>query len=172
MNLDENLDQQYLISNNQLPVILLGNKRDLEHTRQVQITEVEKFAFHNQILYYEVSAAESFIGVGLAFQNLIRQTINNNAFCNLNKEDSLRSSSLKQPYDYLDNRHLIDFSTDYLKSNCCASSCSSDTSLKCTNSDKFQLNRRKSTITVKSVFGNLFSSKSSRQKKKRPSLSI
>lgn len=42
-NDEENLDiPQCPTGNSQLPVILLGNKRDLEHTRQVQISEVSQ----------------------------------------------------------------------------------------------------------------------------------
>ena len=81
---------------------------------------------------------------------------NLNSFCNLKqKEDSLR---------------LRSSISDYLKSNHCeTSSSASDTSLKC--NDKFQLNNRRKSMTVKSMFGNLLFG-SSRQKKKRPSLSI
>lgn len=102
--------------------------------------------------------------------------------CGLSKEDSLRLS-IKPAYccGYLENRHLISdgySASDYLKANfkanSCGSSSSSDASLKC--SDKYQLtgqlNGRRKSMTVKSMFGNLFGSKSSRQKKKRPSLSI
>lgn len=106
-----------------------------------------------------------------------------NAFqCTLSKEDSLRLS-FKPAYccGYLENRHLISDSystSDYrkasFKANSCGSSSSSDASLK--GSDKYQLNSRRKSMTVKSMFGNLtgnlFGSKSSRQKKKRPSLSI
>lgn len=124
------------------------------------------------------------MGVQLAFQSLIKEakslisesrSSQQVAFCNLSK-DSLRLSVKPYCCGYYDeNRHLIDcYSTDnYFKSNSCGSSCSSDASLKCDKlADKYQLNSRRKSITVKSMFGIMFGSKSARQKKKRPSLSI
>ncbi|RWS23913.1 ras-related and estrogen-regulated growth inhibitor-like protein [Leptotrombidium deliense] len=56
------------------PVILLGNKRDLEHGRQVQVDDGQELSLKWQCQFYEVSAAESYIGVSLAFQSLIRES--------------------------------------------------------------------------------------------------
>jgi len=56
------------------PVILLGNKRDLEHARQVPVDEGQETSLQWQCQFYEVSAAESFVGVSLAFQGLIRES--------------------------------------------------------------------------------------------------
>lgn len=55
------------------PIILLGNKRDLEHARQVPVDDGQETSLKWQCQFYEVSAAESFIGVSLAFQGLIRE---------------------------------------------------------------------------------------------------
>ncbi|RWS12437.1 ras-related and estrogen-regulated growth inhibitor-like protein [Dinothrombium tinctorium] len=55
------------------PIILLGNKRDLEHGRQVQVDEGQELSLRWQCQFYEVSAAESYVGVSLAFQSLIRE---------------------------------------------------------------------------------------------------
>ncbi|XP_015791251.1 ras-related and estrogen-regulated growth inhibitor-like protein isoform X1 [Tetranychus urticae] len=56
-----------------LPIILLGNKRDLEHNREVAVDDGQELSLLWQCQFYEVSAAESYIGVSLAFQSLIRE---------------------------------------------------------------------------------------------------
>ncbi|XP_074594628.1 ras-related and estrogen-regulated growth inhibitor-like protein [Brevipalpus obovatus] len=55
------------------PIILLGNKRDLEHIREVAVDDGQEMSLLWQCQFYEVSAAESYIGVSLAFQSLIRE---------------------------------------------------------------------------------------------------
>ncbi|XP_076348882.1 ras-related and estrogen-regulated growth inhibitor-like protein [Tachypleus tridentatus] len=55
------------------PVILLGNKRDLEHVRQVGVDDGHEMSLQFQCQFYEVSAAENYVGVSLAFQSLIRE---------------------------------------------------------------------------------------------------
>lgn len=57
-----------------VPVILLGNKRDLLHRREVSLAEGRKVAEHFGSQFYEISAAESFMGVSLAFESLLRET--------------------------------------------------------------------------------------------------
>ncbi|CAN7995214.1 unnamed protein product, partial [Ixodes hexagonus] len=56
------------------PMILLGNKRDLEHCRQVGVDDGHEASLHFHCQFYEVSAAENYVGVSLAFQSLIRET--------------------------------------------------------------------------------------------------
>ena len=55
------------------PVLLLGNKRDLEHARQIQVEDGQETSLRWSCQFYEVSVAESSIGVTLAFQSLIRE---------------------------------------------------------------------------------------------------
>ncbi|CAG2114517.1 unnamed protein product [Medioppia subpectinata] len=56
------------------PIMLLGNKRDLaEHSRQVEVNDGQEMCLQYQCQFYEISAAESSVGVCLAFQSLIRQ---------------------------------------------------------------------------------------------------
>ncbi|XP_054160179.1 ras-related and estrogen-regulated growth inhibitor-like [Oppia nitens] len=56
------------------PILLLGNKTDLaEHSRQVEVTEGQEMCVQYQCQFFEVSAADSCIGVSLAFQSLIKQ---------------------------------------------------------------------------------------------------
>lgn len=55
------------------PVLLLGNKRDLDHARQVQTEDGQETSLRWSCQFYEVSVAESSVGVTLAFQSLIRE---------------------------------------------------------------------------------------------------
>ena len=55
------------------PLILLGNKKDLEHTRQVKTEAGQEVSLFWQCLFYEVSAAENYAEVCLAFQSLIKE---------------------------------------------------------------------------------------------------
>ncbi|XP_042903538.1 ras-related and estrogen-regulated growth inhibitor-like protein [Parasteatoda tepidariorum] len=55
------------------PAILLGNKRDLERGRQVAVDDGHEASLQYRCQFYEVSAAENFVGVSLAFQSLIRE---------------------------------------------------------------------------------------------------
>lgn len=57
-----------------VPLILLANKRDLEHTRKITVEEGQALSLQHGCQFYEVSAAESYIGVTLAFQSLLRET--------------------------------------------------------------------------------------------------
>ncbi|XP_046667636.1 ras-related and estrogen-regulated growth inhibitor-like [Homalodisca vitripennis] len=53
--------------------LLLGNKRDLDHSRAVCVDAGQELSLRYSCQYYEVSAAESFAGVSLAFQSLLRE---------------------------------------------------------------------------------------------------
>ncbi|XP_042212639.1 ras-related and estrogen-regulated growth inhibitor-like [Homarus americanus] len=57
-----------------VPVILLANKRDLDPGRQVSVEEGQALSLQQGCQFYEVSAAESHVGVTLAFQALLRET--------------------------------------------------------------------------------------------------
>ncbi|ESP01069.1 hypothetical protein LOTGIDRAFT_151492 [Lottia gigantea] len=55
------------------PILLLGNMVDLEHRRTVGVEDGHKLALENGCLYYEVSAADSYISIAIAFKALIRE---------------------------------------------------------------------------------------------------
>jgi len=55
------------------PILLLGNKRDLEHARQVTAEEGQQISLQYQCQFHEVSVAESSVGVTLSIQNLIKE---------------------------------------------------------------------------------------------------
>ncbi|KAK7108728.1 ras-related and estrogen-regulated growth inhibitor-like protein [Littorina saxatilis] len=56
-----------------LPVLLLGNMRDLEHRREVGVEEGHELALEHGCQYYEVSAADSALSVSVAFQAFLRE---------------------------------------------------------------------------------------------------
>ncbi|XP_013785049.1 ras-related and estrogen-regulated growth inhibitor-like isoform X1 [Limulus polyphemus] len=56
-----------------VPIVLVGNKKDLEHCRQVSYEDGSELASQYGCKFYEVSAADSFVEVSTAFQNLIRE---------------------------------------------------------------------------------------------------
>ncbi|XP_021936539.1 ras-related and estrogen-regulated growth inhibitor-like isoform X3 [Zootermopsis nevadensis] len=53
--------------------LLLGNKRDLDHSRQICVDDGQELSLQYGCQFYEVSAAENFAGVSLAFQSLLRE---------------------------------------------------------------------------------------------------
>ncbi|CRL08151.1 CLUMA_CG021017, isoform A [Clunio marinus] len=54
-------------------VLLLGNKNDLEHSREVAIKEGERLSYTYNCQFYETSAAESWLGVQLSFHYLFKE---------------------------------------------------------------------------------------------------
>ncbi|KPI94735.1 Ras-related and estrogen-regulated growth inhibitor-like protein [Papilio xuthus] len=54
-------------------ITLLGNKRDLEHAREVHAEEGQELSLRFGCQFYEVSAAESCAGAALAFHALLRE---------------------------------------------------------------------------------------------------
>uniref|UniRef100_A0A8D8J4P2 small monomeric GTPase n=3 Tax=Culicinae TaxID=43817 RepID=A0A8D8J4P2_CULPI len=54
-------------------ILLLGNKSDLDHAREISVNDGQELSFRYSCQFYEVSAAENFAGVSLAFQSLIRE---------------------------------------------------------------------------------------------------
>ncbi|KAL5232662.1 ras-related and estrogen-regulated growth inhibitor-like [Rhopalosiphum maidis] len=74
-------EAQYLLdelSKHKLPsyfaTLLLGNKRDLDHSRIVAVDAGQELSLRFGCQFYEVSAAENFAGVSLAFHSLLRET--------------------------------------------------------------------------------------------------
>ncbi|XP_062611168.1 ras-related and estrogen-regulated growth inhibitor-like protein [Saccostrea cucullata] len=60
-------------SNSYIPVLLLGNKTDLEHRRAVGVEDGHQVAIEYNCQYYEVSAAENYVTINIAFQALLRE---------------------------------------------------------------------------------------------------
>ncbi|XP_064488913.1 ras-related and estrogen-regulated growth inhibitor-like protein isoform X1 [Ornithodoros turicata] len=56
-----------------VPILLLGNKLDLEHCRQVSVEEAQELCTQYSCQFYEVSAADNCDGVELAFHNFLRE---------------------------------------------------------------------------------------------------
>ncbi|KAK9879354.1 hypothetical protein WA026_004203 [Henosepilachna vigintioctopunctata] len=54
--------------------LLLGNKKDLDHCREVCVDDGHELSLKYSCQFYEVSAAENFAGVSLAFQSLLRES--------------------------------------------------------------------------------------------------
>lgn len=55
------------------PIILLGNKKDLDHLRAINVDDAQQVALEYGCHFYEVSAAESYVGVNLAFYTALRE---------------------------------------------------------------------------------------------------
>lgn len=173
----------------QVPLLLLGNKRDLEHVRQVMVEDGQELALRLRCQFYEVSAADSCVGVRLAFQALIRETrswlfheaavaqstsssvsmaINSPIVDQTNVDgNSTAGQTLNRLYSRQQghNHHIGNSS---VSSNCQSieTTCSVKAPLQLTS-------RRKvgSAMSVSKMIGIVFGSKTARQKK-RPSLSI
>ncbi|XP_077529355.1 ras-related and estrogen-regulated growth inhibitor-like protein [Haemaphysalis longicornis] len=58
-----------------LPTILVANKRDLANVRQVNVDDGRQLSVSVQCQFYEVSAADSYAGVRMAFQSILREVL-------------------------------------------------------------------------------------------------
>ncbi|XP_048829506.1 ras-like protein family member 12 isoform X2 [Brienomyrus brachyistius] len=56
-----------------LPVLLLGNKLDMERYRQVSESDGRTLASHYDCLFYEVSACQDFVSVQRVFHEAVRE---------------------------------------------------------------------------------------------------
>jgi len=65
--------QVELNKSNQIPILMVGNKSDLQHLRRISVEEASKAAEHIGLCHYvETSAAESFEAVDSVFRQLFR----------------------------------------------------------------------------------------------------
>ena len=55
-----------------VPVLLMGNKEDLDHRREVGVDEGHEMALELSCQFYEVSAADAYMPINIAFQALLR----------------------------------------------------------------------------------------------------
>lgn len=53
------------------PIIIVGNKRDLQHQRAVSSEEGRLFAMSSECGFFEISAAETYHGVLLVFHEIL-----------------------------------------------------------------------------------------------------
>lgn len=65
--------QKVLHLRSQMPTILLGNKADLEHLRQVEETEGRTVAIQNNCQFFEVSVAENSSTIYSAFDTILNE---------------------------------------------------------------------------------------------------
>ena len=55
-----------------VPVLLVANKEDLDHRREISVVEGHEMALEFSCQFYEVSAADAFMPINIAFQALLR----------------------------------------------------------------------------------------------------
>ena len=110
-----------IVSNEYYPILLIGNKRDLEKERIIKYEEAEKYAIHNKLLYIEMSKNDDIIRLNMTFETYFYKilTLNNeksscyinytNVFDNKdeNKLKKSNNSNLIQSKS-LDNIELLD----------------------------------------------------------------
>lgn len=58
-------------SRDKVPIVIVGNKRDLHHRRTVLTEEARTLALNMDCLFYEVSAAENYHSVVSVFNGLV-----------------------------------------------------------------------------------------------------
>ncbi|XP_077494639.1 ras-related and estrogen-regulated growth inhibitor-like protein [Amblyomma americanum] len=58
-----------------LPTVLVANKRDLSHVRQVEVDDGRQLSTRLQCKFQEVSAADSYSGIRVAFQGILREVL-------------------------------------------------------------------------------------------------
>ena len=68
-----------IISNKYYPILLIGNKRDLEKERIIKYEEAEKYAIYNKLLYIEMSKKDDLIRLNMTFDTYFYKilTLNN-----------------------------------------------------------------------------------------------
>ena len=75
-------------------VILLGNKTDLEYRRQVSLEEAKNFSNLNHYIFKEISCLKN-DNIFDLFEELIGLTINNNCFTFKGKENKTKNKETK-----------------------------------------------------------------------------
>ena len=112
-----------IISNEYYPILLIGNKRDLEKERVIKYEEAEKYAIHNKLLYIEMSINDDLIRLNMTLYTYFYKilTLNNNnepSSCYINysnvfdNKDEYKikktNNSKLVPSKSLDNIELLD----------------------------------------------------------------
>ena len=111
-----------IISNKYYPILLIGNKRDLEKERIIKYEEAEKYATHNKLLYIEMSKNDDSIRLNMILDTYFYKilTLNNSSnepsscyitYSNIfeNKDENEKKSVTKLVSSKsLDNIELLD----------------------------------------------------------------
>lgn len=68
-----------IASNKYYPILLIGNKRDLESNRIIKYEEAERFAIYNKLLYIEMSKNDDIIRLNMTLETYFYKilTLNN-----------------------------------------------------------------------------------------------
>jgi len=68
-----------IISNEYYPILLIGNKRDLERKRVIKYEEAEKYAIYNKLLYVEMSKDDDIVRLNMILETYFYKiiTLNN-----------------------------------------------------------------------------------------------
>ncbi len=75
-----------------IPVIIIGNKTDMEESREIMTEDAEKFAEDNKYKYFETSAKTG-EGIDKAIRDLINQILNQSG--NNDDQKEYRKDSVK-----------------------------------------------------------------------------
>lgn len=71
-----------IISNEYYPILLIGNKRDLERGRVIKYEEAEKYAIYNKLLYIEMSKDDDIVRLNMILETYFYKiiTLNNRQY--------------------------------------------------------------------------------------------
>jgi small GTP-binding protein len=111
-----------IISNEYYPILLIGNKKDLEKERIIKYEEAEKFAIYNKLLYIEMSKDDDIVRLNIILDTYFYKilTLNNNgnkpSACTINYTNIFDNIDKKNLYNKknlitsksLDNIELLD----------------------------------------------------------------
>jgi len=111
------------ISNEYYPILLIGNKRDLERERAVKYEEAEKYAIYNKLLYIEMSKDDELVRLNMILETYFYKilTLNNienkssqcyinytNIFDDRDEKNLKKSDNKLASSKSLDNIELLD----------------------------------------------------------------
>ena len=88
--------------NIKIPIVLMGNKIDLEESREIRKEIAEKYATENNYIYFE-SSAKTGEGIDKAIRELVDQVINKKN--NLDEQKEFRKDSVQIKEDSIENNN-------------------------------------------------------------------
>jgi Ras-related protein Rab-6A len=92
-----------IISNEYYPILLIGNKRDLEKERIIKYEEAEKYAIYNKLLYIEMSKNDDIIKLNITLGTYFYKILTLN---NSNNEPSACYINYTNVFDNKDENKL------------------------------------------------------------------